>query len=363
MRPRSGAPRRARRRPAVRPGAQRQRHVRVPVARLPPASARDVSHALAASGACVAARPPSSGQDAASSTTCRRFPVLKRYALDVEEQQETGEEEERDEQQRRDDADEDVGEDQLAPDAPQQTALGQHQGAPENHCQRRRDHDRARARESTTERALGRRALAAREGGLERDAADEHASGSTWEQPTDVSDSCAASGAARGRRAAARRILHERARWGRVLTRIIQRSRRDRAVMVPESGHNCTYPRYRTGPVKLPDNAQFDTVCIHAGQEPDPTTGAIITPIYQTSTYVQEGLGPAQGPRIRPHQQPDPHRARSQSGSPRGWQRRIRVRLRHGRDRRRRRRCSSRATTSSSPTTRTAGRTACSSAS
>ena len=37
------------------------------------------------------------------------------------------------------------------------------------------------------------------------------------------------------------------------------------------------------------------TVCIHAGQEPDPSTGAIITPIYQTSTYVQEGLGQHKG--------------------------------------------------------------------
>ena len=39
----------------------------------------------------------------------------------------------------------------------------------------------------------------------------------------------------------------------------------------------------------------FATDAIHAGQEPDPTTGAIITPIYQTSTYVQEGLGRHQG--------------------------------------------------------------------
>ncbi|MFM2286179.1 MAG: hypothetical protein RLZZ543_1676, partial [Bacteroidota bacterium] len=30
------------------------------------------------------------------------------------------------------------------------------------------------------------------------------------------------------------------------------------------------------------------TKLIHAGQSPDPTTGAIMTPIYQTSTYVQE---------------------------------------------------------------------------
>jgi cystathionine beta-lyase/cystathionine gamma-synthase len=47
--------------------------------------------------------------------------------------------------------------------------------------------------------------------------------------------------------------------------------------------------------VKLPHHARFSTVCIHAGQEPDPATGAIITPIYQTSTYVQEGLGRHKG--------------------------------------------------------------------
>ena len=34
---------------------------------------------------------------------------------------------------------------------------------------------------------------------------------------------------------------------------------------------------------------------MHAGQAPDPTTGAIITPIYQTSTYVQDGLGRHKG--------------------------------------------------------------------
>ena len=47
--------------------------------------------------------------------------------------------------------------------------------------------------------------------------------------------------------------------------------------------------------MKLRDNARFSTVCIHAGQEPDPSTGAIITPIYQTSTYVQEALGRHKG--------------------------------------------------------------------
>jgi len=43
--------------------------------------------------------------------------------------------------------------------------------------------------------------------------------------------------------------------------------------------------------MKLKDDARFSTICIHAGQEPDQATGAIITPIYQTSTYVQDGLG------------------------------------------------------------------------
>ena len=47
--------------------------------------------------------------------------------------------------------------------------------------------------------------------------------------------------------------------------------------------------------MKLPDSARFSTICIHAGQEPDPSTGAIITPIFQTSTYVQEELGKHKG--------------------------------------------------------------------
>ena len=39
----------------------------------------------------------------------------------------------------------------------------------------------------------------------------------------------------------------------------------------------------------------FATDAIHVGQEPDPATGAIIVPIYQTSTYVQEELGKHKG--------------------------------------------------------------------
>src|SRR3990172_12339810 len=52
---------------------------------------------------------------------------------------------------------------------------------------------------------------------------------------------------------------------------------------------------YRSWIVKLTSRARFSTVCLHAGQEPDPSTGAIVTPIYQTSTYVQDGLGQHKG--------------------------------------------------------------------
>ena len=39
----------------------------------------------------------------------------------------------------------------------------------------------------------------------------------------------------------------------------------------------------------------FDTRAVHAGLEPDPLAGAVMPPIYQTSTYVQEGLGRHKG--------------------------------------------------------------------
>lgn len=40
---------------------------------------------------------------------------------------------------------------------------------------------------------------------------------------------------------------------------------------------------------------KFDTLAIHAGQEPDPTTGAVITPIYATSTFAQQSPGVHKG--------------------------------------------------------------------
>ena len=62
---------------------------------------------------------------------------------------------------------------------------------------------------------------------------------------------------------------------------------------------------------------EFETRAIHAGQEPDPATGAVITPIYQTSTFAQEGVGVNKGYDyaraalvvIRPDLLPLPHRS------------------------------------------------------
>ena len=39
----------------------------------------------------------------------------------------------------------------------------------------------------------------------------------------------------------------------------------------------------------------FETLAIHSGQEPDPTTGAVVPPIYQVSTYKQDGVGGSRG--------------------------------------------------------------------
>jgi cystathionine gamma-lyase/cystathionine beta-lyase/cystathionine gamma-lyase/homocysteine desulfhydrase len=51
----------------------------------------------------------------------------------------------------------------------------------------------------------------------------------------------------------------------------------------------------------------FSTDCIHAGNEPDPTTGAVAVPIYQTSTYVQEALGKHKGYEYARTQNPTRH--------------------------------------------------------
>src|SRR3954470_20438641 len=44
-----------------------------------------------------------------------------------------------------------------------------------------------------------------------------------------------------------------------------------------------------------PGRFGFDTLAIHAGQDPDPGTGAVVVPIYATSTYKQDGVGGLRG--------------------------------------------------------------------
>ena len=52
---------------------------------------------------------------------------------------------------------------------------------------------------------------------------------------------------------------------------------------------------------------KLDTKLIHAGLEPDPSTGAIMTPIFQTSTYVQESPGSHKGYEYARTQNPTRH--------------------------------------------------------
>src|SRR6266699_6884579 len=63
---------------------------------------------------------------------------------------------------------------------------------------------------------------------------------------------------------------------------------------------SCTWPASdagrtaREGTVGMAQIEQgdgFETLAIHAGQEPDPLTGAVVPPIYQVSTYKQDGVG------------------------------------------------------------------------
>jgi len=48
-------------------------------------------------------------------------------------------------------------------------------------------------------------------------------------------------------------------------------------------------------PSQTSESLHFNTVAVHAGVEPDPATGAIMTPIYQTSTYAQSGINEHKG--------------------------------------------------------------------
>src|SRR5512134_657018 len=55
------------------------------------------------------------------------------------------------------------------------------------------------------------------------------------------------------------------------------------------------------------EKLHLETLAIHAGQSPDPTTGAIMTPVYLTSTYVQDGPGVHKGYEYSRTQNPTRH--------------------------------------------------------
>lgn len=52
---------------------------------------------------------------------------------------------------------------------------------------------------------------------------------------------------------------------------------------------------YRKDTDHLPEGARFETLVIHGGQHPEPITGAVMPPIFQTSTYAQKGPGEHSG--------------------------------------------------------------------
>src|ERR1700716_3690923 len=47
--------------------------------------------------------------------------------------------------------------------------------------------------------------------------------------------------------------------------------------------------------MSLPPGSSFDTLCIHPGQDPDPVSGAVMTPIVLATTFAQDGPGVHKG--------------------------------------------------------------------
>ncbi|MGI8589026.1 MAG: cystathionine gamma-synthase [Chloroflexia bacterium] len=64
---------------------------------------------------------------------------------------------------------------------------------------------------------------------------------------------------------------------------------------MPESPAPNPNPNSNPTPHSALRTPHFETLAIHAGQEPDPVSGAVTVPIYQTSTYVQDALGQHKG--------------------------------------------------------------------
>jgi cystathionine gamma-synthase len=63
-----------------------------------------------------------------------------------------------------------------------------------------------------------------------------------------------------------------------------------------QGSHHDAAPAHVMAPAPGAGSRQgFETLAIHAGQEPDPVTGAVVPPIYQVSTYAQDGVGGLRG--------------------------------------------------------------------
>ena len=105
----------------------------------------------------------------------------------------------------------------------------------------------------------------------------------------------------------------------------------------------------------------FATRVIHAGQSPDPSTGAIMPPIYATSTFVQQSPGVHKGLDYGRIAQSDALGARALRGGSGKRRAGVCVRVGHGGDRNRARNASTPARTSSPATICTAARFDCSS--
>ena len=66
-------------------------------------------------------------------------------------------------------------------------------------------------------------------------------------------------------------------------------------IVYPDNYYKISLNSYQKNTMSDFSKHKFGTKAIHAGADPDPTTGAIMTPIFQTSTYVQESPGTNKG--------------------------------------------------------------------
>ena len=87
-------------------------------------------------------------------------------------------------------------------------------------------------------------------------------------------------------------------------------------------------------PAKGPQPLGFESLAIHAGQAPDPSTGAVVTPVFQTSTYAQSGVGQHLGYDYSRTANPHAYGTGAVPGRTRKRRPRVGVRQRDGRHRR-----------------------------